>query len=935
MANYVLPQVLVFQEFAEQPSAAQQPLLACIIGERYDLHRYSDADEKPGIKVTDSYNPDDEECYSWPGRQAGGVVDLDYTKVFIDDALLQYFNDPVGSGSVITYVAPNKNRIRAQSKIWQTANGYDRSAELLRNVQIGDVIKIVASACGDPVTFWSQVVGLEADVTPSAVGAAAADAANQAALIAAVSFAKIAGITNLVDISAADGSTYDGLDEGDPQETYTIEVIGASVGGDATTGILKVTSASGNDDQAAVTPAAFGAPTAIGTRGLSVTFDNSIGSSSSGESDPDDFRIGQQWAVTVVQTYNPPTPTSGGAYGGLQDTTYVVEVTRGGKFTASEKPLIQVTTTTGIDVSGPSQVTGSGVSVPVGTQGVTVQFVGDGLNRGDKFYVVVAAAAPGAVRTLLLANNLPDALRGICEVVGSSSSSSSSSGSAPDLDVTLFIKKDIEVPQLRTGNLENWTQSPTEICLESGITAYDSEWQSGGTLIPLPVKDGEVYVEHRDRVAVSCTSVGTVENTSDVPAELGTVHPDNPLAYGVYKALLNSNGQEVKYVGVCGQTYELDLEDWLDALEKLVGRDDVYQPVALTQDLSVHQAVLAHCEAQSAPEKGRWKIGWMNLAADEVIGIYTQHADGEPLLATITDDPDTSGTQHTLVEVEDGELITNGVRAGDTLRAEYTSDGMGGTTYSEYVIDSVINEESLRLLTGPSAPVTVASKVEIWRTLTKTELATQQATKPGLFSSRRAYLVWPDELGDAGLTVKGYFLCAALAGLRSGVLPHAGLTNVELIGFDDLSRTDPFFSATQLDTLAASGYWIVAQDEDTGQVYTRHQLSTGDQDNLFEKEQNITTNLDDISKLYLARMRQFIGRGNVTPTMIDIIRGEILAVTALLKNNIVSNRLGPQVINAKIIELAVHPTLRDRVVARIELELPFPLNNIELHLIAV
>jgi hypothetical protein len=82
-------------------------------------------------------------------------------------------------------------------------------------------------------------------------------------------------------------------------------------------------------------------------------------------------------------------------------------------------------------------------------------------------------------------------------------------------------------------------------------------------------------------------------------------------------------------------------------------------------------------------------------------------------------------------------------------------------------------------------------------------------------------------------------------------------------------------------------------------------------------------------------MKQFIGRGNVTPAMLDIIRGEILAVTALLKNTIVSNRIGPQVLNAEIKELDVHPTLRDRVVARIELELPFPLNNIELHLVAV
>lgn len=935
MPSYVLPQVLVFQEFAEANAATVQPLLACIVGEQYDLHRYSNTDEKPGIKVTNAYNPSSEECFSWPGRQAGGVVDQDYTKVFIDDALLQYFNDPSGDASVITYVPPGKNRIRAQSKIFQTANGYSRSTELLRDVKIGDVIKIVASACGDPVTFWSQIVGLVADIVPAIVHAATSDINNQIATSLAVSFAKTGGITNLVDISSADDSNYDGLADGNPAETYTVEAIGASVGGDATTAILKVTSASGNDDQAAVTPAAFGNPTNIGTRGLTVTWDASSGSSSSGEVDPSDFRIGQKWTVAVSQVYNPPAPIKGGIYSGLQDTIYIVEVTRGGKFTSTDKPLVLVTTTTGVDVSGPTQVTASGADVPVGTLNVTLNFVGAALSKGDKFYVGVTAAAPGAVRTLLLANNLPDSLRGVCDIPVGSSSSSSSSGAPPDLDVTLFIKENIQVPRLRTGLLENWTQSPTEICIEDGIEAYDSDWESGGTLVPLPVMAGKVYVEHRDRVATACATVGSVADLTEVPAILGVVHPDNPLAYGVYKALLNSNGQEVKYVGVCGQTYQLDLDDWLAAFDKLIGRDDVYSVVALTQDLDVQLAVLGLCNAQSTPEKGRWKIGWMNLPASEIVGIYTAMPNGSPVLATITDDPDTGGTQYTLVDVVNGQFIAKGVRPGDTVRALYTSDGMGGTTYSEFVVDIVVNEESLKLLAGPAAPVNVPAKIEIWRTLTKTELSVEQATKPGLFSSRRAYLVWPDQLGDSGMTVKGYFLCAALAGLRSGVLPQQGLTNVAVIGFDDLSRVDPFFTANQLDTMAASGYWIVIQDHNDGSVYTRHQLSTGNQDSLFEKEQNITTNLDDISMLFLARMKQFIGRGNVTPAMLDIIRGEVLAQIAVLKNTIDVARLGPQVISATILELNVHPTLRDRIVARIALELPFPLNNIELHLIAV
>lgn len=933
MPSYVLPQVLVFQEFETIPTPLAQPQRACIIGPQYDLHRYSAADEKSGIYVG-QYDPLSDQCYLWPGRLPGGVVDMDYTKVFIDNALLQYFNDPAGDPSVITWVAPGKNRIRADSVIWQTANGYARSASLLRDVKIGDAIKLLASSCGSPITLWSYVSGLIADVIASIIDAAAADISNQADIGSTTGTAvQTAGSHNYVSADSVDASAYDGLPDGKVTETYTVVVIAGSTGGDATSALLRVTSASGLDDVAEVTPSAFGAPTPIGARGLTVTWGNSSESSESSASgiDPNDFLIGQTWVIDVQQQYSKPVPASGGNYVGGQDTTYVVEVTRGGSFASPVKPQVTVTTTTGIDLSGPTTVPASGTAVVVGTQGVTISFTGTALCKGDRFLIPVTAAANGPVRTLVLANNLPDALRGDC-----SSGSSSSSGAPPDLDVTLYIKKNIEVPENRTGYapLVNWEQTETEICLKLGIISYDEDWQTGGILQPLPVMGGSVYAQHRDLVASACATVGTAADVSEVPTLLGTVDPDNPLAFGVYKALENSNGEEVKYIGVCAHS-PIELDDWLAALEILVGRDDVYSLVPLTQDKDILDAVLAHCEAESSPENGRWRICWLNMAAEEVIGIYTTStkSGGGPVLATITDDPDTSGTQYTLVEATGETFITKGVRSGDTVRALYTSDGFGNLTYTEFIVDVVLNEESIRLVSGPSAPVNVPSKIEIWRTLTKTELAAELAQKPGLFKSRRASLVWPDEVGNAGVTFPGYFLCAGLAGLRSGVLPHQGLTNVEIQGFDDLSRTTEFFSANQLNTMAASGYWIVTQDPNDGTVFTRHQLTTGDQTNVNIKEQSVTTNLDNISYQFLSMLKVYIGRGNVTETMINIIRGDVIALCQQLKNTITVDRLGPQMLDAVILELAQHPTLLDRIVCRIDVTLPVPFNNMELHLI--
>jgi hypothetical protein len=936
MPSYILPQVLVYQEFILQPVALDLPQRACIIGEQFALHRYSAADEKAACRLKTVggsdviYDPTAENCYPWPGRTAGEIPDEDYTRVNFDDALLQYFHDPIGSGATIEWVGPDKNRIRADSVVWQTANGVTRNAALLRDVKIGDVVRLLASACGSVVTLESTIIGLIADIIPAIIDSAEVEVSNHAATTLASSSSQETGPYNDVQVGAIGDSLYNGLADGYPAETYFIEVIASSVDGDATTGLLRVTSGSGLDNVSSLVPAAFGVPTAIGVRGLTVTFDNSSSASSSTPGvDSNDFQVGQKWRVDVSQLFSPTSPASSGTYIGSQDMTYIIEVSRGGHFTDPNTPLITVTTNIGQDISGPTAVTASALWVSAGNLGVLINFTGLAMCKGDRYYIPVVAAAPGAVKTLALANNLPDALRGEC--IGSSSSSSIP---VPDLDVKLFIKKDMEVTENRTGAapLVNWTQSETELCLEDNITAYDSSWvDSLGQLVALPVMSGKPYVTWRGRLSTWCNTVGTLTQVSDVPAALGTVDPDNPLAFGVYKALTNSNGEEVKFLGVCSHS-PVTLDDWLYALDILVGRDDVYSIVPLTQDKLVHDAVNAHVLAESTAENGRWRIGWYNRAAEEIIGIYTETASGNPVLGTITDDPGTTGTQYTLVEVTGGQFMTKGVRSGDILRTGYTSDGFGNYTYSEYVIDVVINEETCRLMSGPASPINVPQKMEIWRQLSKTELATQLAALPGQYANRRAYLVWPDVVGNAGVTFPGYFLCCALAGLRSGVLPHQGLTNVEIIGFDDMSRTVDLFSATQLNLMASSGYWIVTEDPNTGSIFTRHQLSCGLQSDVNQREQSITTNVDHISYTILYRMKSYIGRGNVTQVMVDIVYGEMLSIMDEFRNTIVVDRLGPQLNAYQILELRQHPTFKDRITATISIVPPAPFNVLEVHL---
>ena len=96
MATYVVPQVLVFQELQLVPQVDIRPLPAFICGGHAQLQRYTDADEKPDGFVS-YYDDLSETCFDWPNRQPGSVIDEDYTKVFIDDALLKYYDDFIGN----------------------------------------------------------------------------------------------------------------------------------------------------------------------------------------------------------------------------------------------------------------------------------------------------------------------------------------------------------------------------------------------------------------------------------------------------------------------------------------------------------------------------------------------------------------------------------------------------------------------------------------------------------------------------------------------------------------------------------------------------------------------------------------------------------------------------------------------------------------------
>ena len=907
---YVVPQVLVHQEFQTLPNDVTVWLRAFIFGPHYNLHRYSVASEKANISLGDLvYSADT--AYSWPGREAGEVVDQDYTKLFLDDAYLRYIQETSAAG--INMSSTYYNRIRWTSKNIVGKTGYPLDSSFYgRDVQIGDGVKITKGA----YTLWTYVTGFAADAVASQINQgvdldADPDSNNFGAATAAGTVTPDVGNTfdGSVTVSAAD---WKGYIKRLATETYTLTCTQASTGGDLTTATFSLTSASGEDDVASYTPtAAFGSPNTIGDLNLKVTI-----TASGTETDVslgDTFEIDMTCGFTVPAGTVGPTASS---YTGPYETTYIVTCTKGGDAATSTKPEFTVTTTTGVDISGPTEWTGTGGSAfSVGSYGLTLDFDANAIALGDIWYFDVTPAGEGAIKTAILANNLD---------TGSVSPSD-------DLDVDLFIRKNVELGADRLGHapLKNFEQTSTQITVKANPVITDSGWRNG--TVELPIIKGDQYVEYRGLLSTYTTGVGTISDISEVETVLGPISQDNPLAYGVYNALLNSDSVEVKYAAVATD----DLSGYSAVIDMISDREDVYSLVPLTTDATVLSMVEAHVDSSSTPEIGRWRIAWVSTDLVTQQGVLTEDSSEDPILATITDDPSSTGTQYTYVTLSNGDLIAAGVQPGDKMRYAYTTDGFGNYSYTTYVVDQVLSQTTCLLVEGPSSEQAVPIKAEFWHDMSKDEQASYIAGKAGAIANRRVRLVHAPGAQLGGVSIPDKYVGCMLAGLRSSAQPHQGLTNVEFNGLDYIDMA--YFSTSQLNTMAGNGVWLIAQEPLTsagqaGRIYTRHQLTTDNTD-LNRQEDSVTTNVDTCSFIFRDEFRPYIGRVNITDGLLARVRHLCGVILGYIQTIGADTELGPMLNGGEVTDIRQHTVLEDRLVVEISLDVPYPLNGLEIYLV--
>lgn len=907
---YTPPRSRVFQTIVSETSTTEPQRNVLIVGPNFTPMSYERIKEQLKLFAYDAELGT--QAAAWPGKPTGGVVDLATAAVYADDVTLAYWT---GNSGLTVPATGSTNRVVASATNFATYLSFERDAALYnRDVQLGDAVYVSGTLSDTtPVALTSYVTDLRHAAVAAVTGASAAAVGNAATDTASQTQSQVAGLVNKVEIATL-GTAYSGLTSGHLSETYNVTVTTAGAAGVAR---LQVVSLSGTDNASNVLTSAFSSTTAIGSRGLTATFDDTgtAGTLPDGTSETE-FLLGQTWQITVAQAFTAPTSTSSGTYVGTKDTTYIATVTKGGDLTSGStdgQPLVSVSTTTGVDAAAPIAVAHN-TAFALGNYGVTLRLNGTTVSKGDRFLVTVTAASKGAVREVVFAHSLPAGMAG------------------RTVTMTLAIKDNDRIVPITRPGAPSFTQYELS---QSGVTTSalyltHPSWVIAGEEVALPVVDANVYASYR---VLNQQYVNQI--TQFTTADLVSPTPEDPLMYGISIALAEGGGSHVYGLAVPSN----DLAGFTHAINRMFGVSGAYYVVALTQDRAINNLFKAHVAECSTPEQALWRRAILNSALETVSPIYvsndTDLSDGDTgtaVLATIIDDTTLGGTQYTAVTIANGLLLTRGVRAGDTVRANYGVDGAGNETYESYTIDRVISEEDAYLVSGPAGANTIPSKVEIWRNLTTAEAAINYGNISASFGNDgRVIHVGPDVCNIGTRVVPGYFGSCALAGAAAMVEQHQGLTNYAFSTITSVPRCTAYFSEQDLNEMASRGTCIITQDTD-GTVYVRHQLTTAGPTDSKRGEISWLTNYDMLSYKGMEIFRRYAGRTNNTDALYETIR-TLLRETYDEETRVTNPLLGPHVTEYEIVEVRAHSTLKTRAVAVVNAATPDVNNGVDLYLV--
>lgn len=482
----------------------------------------------------------------------------------------------------------------------------------------------------------------------------------------------------------------------------------------------------------------------------------------------------------------------------------------------------------------------------------------------------------------------------------------------------------------------------------SAILKQDQLRDTQGNPVPTAAPLYLSYTAVRRDVTSRARNPGLLvfDNTTQLADTLSPVSAANPLALGIYFALVNGAGVQVSGLGVDEISADSPLgtvEAFVRAAEYLEGKE-IYATTPLTHDATVHQVWKVHAEAMSAPAAKGERVAVVNQPYP------TTKLDS--LVASNTDGNTTSGTTfNTGVSNLTALVLNTGISPVGTISVSkglfldvaadskhYSVESISGSIvtirtafspgenddnfYSTDALPTLIQQAFAIRIRG--AALVTASGDPDNNGIAETIAAIGQA-----YGSRRLWMVLPDQaaatINGLETLIDGFYTTAAICGLIGAQPPQQSFTNFPMAGFTRVIGSQDRFNNRQLDRMAGGGAYILVQDAPGAPVIARQALTT-DVTSIETRTDSITKVVDFTAKLLRRSLRNYIGRFNITQGFLDSLGSVINGIGGFLVesgvlvgftlNNIVQDEDAP-----------------DTVLVDVTLDVPYPCNFIRLTLV--
>lgn len=508
---------------------------------------------------------------------------------------------------------------------------------------------------------------------------------------------------------------------------------------------------------------------------------------------------------------------------------------------------------------------------------------------------------------------------------------------------------------ITSGNEQSTKPSPDLLVDGSGncIVKNDLLRDMTGTPLDPSIARSQIYVAYqgvRQDVSAVATNPSLLRfsDTTTLGSQLAPISAANPLALGLYFALLNAPGTQVTGLGVdavdLGSPY--GTVEAFNRAASFLEAFEVYAIAPLTHDASVAQIFNTHVSVMSSPENKGERVALYNpgqpshapdaLVASGVNGNSLPSSNffdsGVPNLDALLSAAGITGASALLVsqgvylDVGDGNhysvlsavgsqivVVTSGFQPGDNDDGFYATTDLPGT-----------------LIASPFAVrVRGAPLVNVDGTPNKDGIALAYASQASGFLNRRFWQVIPAQcaatLGGLEQIIEGFYMCAAAAGMVGQQPPQQSFTNFPMTGFTRVIGSNGYLTERQLNVCAGGGNYIVVQDAAGAPLISRMALTT-DVTSIETRTDSITKVVDFVAKFLRRGLKNFIGRYNITQGFLDSLGHVIQGMLGFLSE-------AGTLIGSTLNNIIQDTTAPDTVLLDVTLDVPFPCNYIRLTLV--